>query len=97
MLSSRGTCNCVPRTLCAGTVCRCQQGAVHGHGLRRVFDATGGTESAVSAQRVVGGAVAAGATLDALLIPCLNRFEQAHAPLMRDVVGNPGVVEFGLI
>ena len=70
---------------------------MHGHGLCRVFDAAGGAEPAVSAQRIVGGAVAARATLDALLIPCLDLIQQAHAALMRDVAGNPGVIESGLI
>jgi hypothetical protein len=65
---------------------------VHGHGLCRVFDPAGGTQSAVSAQRIVGGAVATRTTLDALLIPCLNVIQQAHAALMRDVARNPGVI-----
>lgn len=41
-----------------------KQGAMHGHRLRCVFDAAGGTEPAFSAQRVVGITVAAGPAAD---------------------------------
>jgi hypothetical protein len=70
---------------------------MHGHGLCRIFDTAGGTQSAVCAQRVVSRAVATCATLDRLLIPCFDVIQQAHAALMRDVAGNPGVVWFNLI
>ena len=82
---------------CAGTVRRRQQGTMHGHGLCRVFDTAGGAQPAIGAQRVVGGAVAARATLDALPIPCFNVVQQAHAALMRDVPGNPSMVHLSLI
>ena len=78
---------------CAGAVGRRQQCAMCGHGLRRVFDRTGRTESAVSTQGIIAGTVAVGATLDAVLAPRLDPIEQAHAALMRDVAGNPGVIE----
>jgi hypothetical protein len=70
---------------------------MHGHGLCRVFDTAGGAQPAISAQRIVSGAVATGATLDALLIPCFHAIQQAHPALMRDVARNPGVIQCGLI
>ena len=70
---------------------------MHGHGLRRIFDTARCAQTTVSAQRVVSGAMAVGATLDVLLIPCFDTMQQTHAVLMRDVAGNPHVIESGII
>ena len=78
------------RDACAACCGLCRdQGAVHGHGLRRVFDAAGGAEPAVGAQRIVGGAVAAAAAADPLGIPVEHLVEEAHAALVRDVPLDP--------
>ena len=79
MSSSRATCSCDAAH--AGQIARRaarasvggQQCAVHRHRLRRVFDAAGGAEPAVRAQRIVGSAVAARAADDALPIPVQRR------------------------
>jgi hypothetical protein len=53
--------------------------AVHRHGLRGIFYTAGDTETSVGAQRIVGGAVGAGAAANALGAPIHDFVEQAHA------------------
>jgi hypothetical protein len=46
----------------------------------------------MSAQWVIFGAMTAGATPDAFLIPAFHAVEQTHAALVRDAAGDPVAV-----
>lgn len=70
-----------------------QQCAMHGHGLRGIFDTAGAAELLARTQRIRAQAVAAGAALDALRIPLDNLIEQAHIALMRDMRGYPCMIK----
>ena len=55
--------------------------------------ATGGAEPAVSAQRMIGQAMAAGAAADRARDPRRAPVQQTHAPLLRYVRGDPAAVQ----
>ncbi len=69
-----------------------EQGAVHRHRLRGVFDAGGGAEAACGAQRMGGVEVAHRAAQNRGRRPFQHRIEQAHVALVRDVRGDPAPV-----
>ncbi|QKV58312.1 MAG: hypothetical protein HT580_14880 [Dechloromonas sp.] len=71
---------------------RGQQRAMHGHRLRRVFDAGGGAQPAFSAQRIGRVGMADGAAGNGRWRPVEHGIEQAHAALMRDAGGDAGAV-----
>ena len=75
-------------------ICWCQQGAMHGHGLRCIFNSGADGESVRIAQWVVQGRVAVGVTLNFCIVPVRDRFEQAHGALVWNVALNPGAVDF---
>jgi hypothetical protein len=68
------------------------EGAVHGHGLRRVFYSAGDSQAAVRAQWMAGRAVSAAAAADTLRIPFHDLIEQAHAAVVGDVAFDPETV-----
>jgi hypothetical protein len=65
---------------------------VHRHGLRGVFDPAGRPEPPVGAQRIIRSAVRHAAATDALRIPGQHLIEQAHAPLVGNVLLDPLMV-----
>ena len=66
--------------------------AVHGHGLRRVFDSAGYSQAALRAQRMVRQAVSAAAAADMLRIPFDDLVEQTHAAVVGNIPFDPGSV-----
>jgi len=68
-------------------------GAMHGHRLSRILHAANGAEPAVQAQRVVRVAVRRCTAFDRFVVPAHDFVEQAHRLAVRDVRGNPIVIE----
>jgi hypothetical protein len=66
--------------------------AVYCHSLRRVLDPAGGAQAPMGAQRVVRLAVGRAGAADARRIPGQYGIEQAHAPLVGNVLLDPGMV-----
>jgi hypothetical protein len=95
--SSRATCKLHAAhagqvTLARRRVAGGEQRTVHGHRLGGIFDAGGSTEAVVGAQWIGRVNVAAGPAGDCLRRPVDDGVEQAHAALVRNVIGDPGVV-----
>jgi hypothetical protein len=65
---------------------------MHGHRLRRVFDAGGRAQPAFGAQRIGRIGMADCATGNGRWRPIDHAIEQAHAALMRNAGGDAGVV-----
>jgi hypothetical protein len=63
--------------------------AMHGHRLRRVFNAAGAAEASVRAQRIICIAMRRSAALDARAIPTQHAIEQAHLAGVRNVGFDP--------
>ena len=68
------------------------QATVHRHGLRRIFDATGGAQAAMRAQRIVGRAVAVRRAAYPVAVPFQHAVEQAHAALMWNARRDPRAI-----
>jgi hypothetical protein len=66
---------------------------MHGHRLRRQFYTAGDSKPAVRTQRVIGSAVAAARTDDALGAPLDHLVDEAHAALMRYALLDPGAID----
>jgi hypothetical protein len=66
---------------------------MNGHRLRRQFYTAGDSEPAVRSQRVIGGAMAAARTDDAIRAPIDHFVDEAHAALVRYVPLDPRAVD----
>jgi hypothetical protein len=62
---------------------------MHGHCLRRVFYTACNPQLSASAQRIVGGAMAAAQATDTVCVPAEDCVEQAHAAMMRNMPLDP--------
>jgi hypothetical protein len=65
---------------------------MHGHRLRGVFYTARNPQLSASAQRIVGGAMAAARAADTVGVPANDFVEQAHAAMMRNVPLDPRAV-----
>jgi hypothetical protein len=65
---------------------------MHGHCLRGVFYTACNPQLSASAQRIVGGAMAAARAADAVGVPAEDFVEQAHAAVMRNMSLDPRAV-----
>jgi hypothetical protein len=66
---------------------------VYGHRLRRQFYTAGDSKPVVRAQWVIGGAVAAARTDDALRAPLDYLVDEAHAALVWNALLDPRAVD----
>jgi hypothetical protein len=68
------------------------QGTMHRHGLRGIFDAARCAKPSIRAQGVAVGAVTAGLATDLAAVPGRHTVEQAHASLVGNAAGNSVVL-----